>query len=201
MSRPVNEIDSVFESTNILRNLTIENIEKNDIFSFDEVTNKDYRTNVLERLFNIKKERIKIIDKIIESGGILTGSKVLSKTYLYGKKVLERSSKYSDWDFLVTEKMAYKISSEIDFKEKGDKLSIRVIDDMYESGEQYIDLILVKSLPNHYKVGKFLYTDPISILYNKIEMVKSNNISYSYKSDKNADDMKSFLWKFNYLLE
>lgn len=203
-SRPINEIDSVKECKNIIRHLELERLENDDMFTFDPIINRDYGkfANIFSR------KRIKKIKLVSQLGGVLTGSKVLGKTKLYGYPLIKRTTRKSDWDFLVTKDILYKITKEINFYENGDRLTHRIIEsDHYECGEQNLDLMVVDEIPHYYQVKDFKYTDPIYTLDNKLEYIleKERNHSTGYSRLSNevnvkVDDMKYFYWKFNHLL-
>jgi hypothetical protein len=53
----------------------------------------------------------KLIDYIIKSGGIMTGSRALRCFKLNGKYLLERKTK--DWDFILTQQMAFEVCDKL----------------------------------------------------------------------------------------
>jgi len=191
--RELNEIDILNGVKQIVRDLTISKIDK-DIFTFDPINSKDYRR---WRFLSYQKRK-KHINTIFELGGMLTGSKVLSKSYIDGRKILERRKTVrSDWDFIVTEENVYKITSNVDFKQHKHVLSHRMIaTDSYGHGGQSIDLIIIKDLPLCHKVGEFLYVDPLYIINQKVNLVFQKVKGY----EKHEEDLQEFYWKFNYLV-
>ena len=192
--RTLDEIDILDGVKQILRDLTIQRIDKK-IFTFDSTDNKDYRR---WNFWNYRKRK-QYINTIFELGGVLTGSKVLSKSYIDGKRILERRETIkSDWDFLVTEESVYKMTSDIPFKQFNGILSHRLIEnDSYGSGGQTIDLIIVKELPMCHNVNEFSYSDPLSIINSKVNLVNQKIKGY----EKHEKDLQEFYWKFNYLVK
>ena len=192
--RTLDEIDILDGVKQILRDLTIQRIDKK-IFTFDSTDNKDYRR---WNFWNYRKRK-QYINTIFELGGVLTGSKVLSKSYIDGKRILERRETIkSDWDFLVTEESVYKMTSDIPFKQFNGILSHRLIEnDSYGSGGQTIDLIIVKELPLCHSVNEFSYADPLSIINSKVNLVNQKIKGY----EKHEKDLQEFYWKFNYLVK
>jgi hypothetical protein len=197
--RTLSDIDSTNEVKQIIRDLTIQRITE-EIFTFESLTRKDYR-----RWKWGCNSRISIIKSIFEGGGVLTGSKVLSKSHIKGKVLLNRDTIDSDWDFIVTEENVYNITSQIDFIENyksthDDKkgiLTYRILDGEYRSDKQYIDLIVVDELPLCHDVGELRYTDPLYIINQKMNIVQQGADGYK----KHEADLKEFFWKFNYLVK
>lgn len=192
----INNIDIIGGCKRILRDLMISNTLDDPIFTFDPITYKEYR---IWRLYKYNKRRKDILS-ISKMGGILTGSKVLSKSYIDGKRILEnRNTYYSDWDFLVTEENIFNITHNLRFNQGDGIMTYRLISGVYSSDNQYVDLIMVNDLPDVYKVGRYLYTCPLYIINKKIEIVDKSLVDYD-DLRKHRKDLEEFFWKFNYLL-
>jgi hypothetical protein len=189
--RTLDNIDPSYESLSIIRNIEIGRIDDEIKFEFKPLGFMDYHPNIW-----IWKNiwRAHIIKKVSKMGAVLTGSKALKNTKIDGKTILDRSTYFSDFDFLVTESILYDITSKIKFKRDNNKMSYRIVNaDDYGHGAIYLDLIVVKELPNYHKVGEFLYADPIYILNKKYEgYLKEYNKNNNFKNE----DLENFFWKF-----
>lgn len=191
--RELKDIDSVEELKIIIRSLSLMEIEGDLDIKFN--------TPSFINFFHLWKfrKRKRLIHRICELGGVITGSRVLTNSYINDVRILNRNTDNSDWDILITEENLYKITSEIKFTESGEigvhgerifKLTYRVIDsDSYGHGACDIDLIVVKKLPKFYKKGELLLADPIYVIEEKMKSVDS----------KNNGDLKEIFWKFREL--
>lgn len=179
--RELKDIDSVDEVKIILRTFKLMKLENK--------LNLKFKTPSFVKFFHLWKfyKRRNLIYKICELGGVITGSRVLSNSYINGIRILDRDTNDSDWDILVTEENLYKITSVIKFQEGENKLTHRVVDeDDYGYGACDIDLIVIKKMPEYHREDKLLLADPLYIIEEKM---KSND-------DKNANDLKEIFWKF-----
>ena len=189
----ISDTEIIEGTKRIIRDLTIAIVDNGGIFTFDPITNKEYRR--WKSGFNKRKD---IANTINIHGGVLTGSKVLSKSFINGRRILEsRKTLSSDWDFLVDKNEVFNITRYINFKQDDDKLTYRVIQGTYDSQSQDFDLIIKDDLPLSYKVGNFRYMCPLSIIQSKIDLVNSNKNGM----DKHLVDIREFYWKFSYLVE
>lgn len=178
----------------ILRSISIDRIT-NEVFKFDVF---DDNIDLFKRLYSYSfDKRIGIFNIILKNGGVITGSKVLSQSYINNIKVLDRNCIYSDWDFLVTEENLETIKSKIEIKKYGDLSFHRIIPcDSYGDGGQDIDLIIVDKLPQTHIVDKYIYSDPFYIIEEKIKICSEKKSD----SKKHINDLKDFIIKFKHLI-
>ena len=157
----------------------------------------------------------KLINHIIESGGVLTGSRALRCFKINGKSILDRRTK--DWDFIVTQEMAFKIC---------DKFSIGIIpgvdkvisianqrywkhpvyEDAYRVGPVDVQLIIKDELPEYESVDGVNISSLQYIINEKMKLIdelgdkviNSSSISEERKElGKHLDDMTQTIIKFN----
>jgi len=126
----------------------------------------------------------KLIASIIKSGGVLTGSRALRCYKVNGEYILDRKTK--DWDFVVTQDVAFKI------------------------GPVDVQMIIKDELPDYQMVKGIRFSSISYVLNEKVKMIDElhtliSNSNYSSISDekvivgKHLDDMTRVIIKFNSL--
>jgi hypothetical protein len=158
----------------------------------------------------------KLIDYVIKSGGVLTGSRALRCFKVNDKYVLERNTK--DWDFIITQKMAFDICDKFDINtipNIDDVISIQSerywkhpdYADSYRVGPVDVQLIIKSELPE-YTISNGIRISPIHYIINeKMKLIdhlrsladkpappKSKNRE---ELSKHLQDMTQVIIKFN----
>ena len=167
------------------------------------------------RLFYPSRKLIKYVTNI---GGVLTGSRAIRCFTISGKPILER--KVSDWDFIVTLDMAFKICADMGIEEipqVGGVISIKnqrryvhpAYSDSYRIGPVDVQLIVKEELPdyteiNGVRIANFGYSisqkiglvsDLQNDLNNSRPSIFINNSQKEY--DKHIKDLKEIIIKYN----
>ena len=157
----------------------------------------------------------KLIIHIIESGGVLTGSRALRCYKINGKSILDRRTK--DWDFIVTQEMAFKICDKFDIGIiPGVDKVISVSNQRYwrhpDYSEAYrvgpvdVQLIIKDELPEYESVDGVNISSLQYIINEKMKLIdelgdkviNSSSISEERKElGKHLDDMTQTIIKFN----
>ena len=157
----------------------------------------------------------KLINHIIESGGVLTGSRALRCYKINGKSILDRRTK--DWDFIVTQEMAFKICDKFDIGIiPGVDKVISVSNQRYwrhpDYSEAYrvgpvdVQLIIKDELPEYESVDGVNISSLQYIINEKMKLIdelgdkviNSSSISEERKElGKHLDDMTQTIIKFN----
>ena len=157
----------------------------------------------------------KLIIYIIESGGVLTGSRALRCYKINGKSILDRRTK--DWDFIVTQEMAFKICDKFDIGIiPGVDKVISVSNQRYwrhpDYSEAYrvgpvdVQLIIKDELPEYESVDGVNISPLQYIINEKMKLIdelgdkviNSSSISEERKElGKHLDDMTQTIIKFN----
>ena len=157
----------------------------------------------------------KLINHIIESGGVLTGSRALRCFKINGKSILDRRTK--DWDFIVTQEMAFKICDKFDIGIiPGVDKVISVSNQRYWRHPDYMDayrvgpvdvqLIIKDELPEYESVDGVNISSLQYIINEKMKLIdelgdkviNSSSISEERKElGKHLDDMTQTIIKFN----
>jgi len=148
-----------------------------------------------------KKKLIKFINEV---GGVLTGSRSMKCYDINGKIVLDR--KTNDWDFIITESMAYEIFDEFDIKYDLFSKFISIqgqnwwrhpdYSDSYRVGPVDINLIIVDEQPEWFEVGGYKITNLSYVLSEKIKLIKDINMKNEDKT-KHFEDLRQFVVKYN----
>ena len=157
----------------------------------------------------------KLIIHIIESGGVLTGSRALRCYKINGKSILDRRTK--DWDFIVTQEMAFKICDKFDIGiipgvDKVISVSIQRYwrhpdySEAYRVGPVDVQLIIKDELPEYESVDGVNISPLQYIINEKMKLIdelgdkviNSSSISEERKElGKHLDDMTQTIIKFN----
>jgi hypothetical protein len=157
----------------------------------------------------------KLINHIIESGGVLTGSRALRCYKINGKSILDRRTK--DWDFIVTQDMAFKICDNFDIGIiPGVDKVISVSNQRYWRHPDYMEayrvgpvdvqLIIKDELPEYESVDGVNVSSLQYIVNEKMKLIdelgekviNSSSISEERKElGKHLDDMTQVIIKFN----
>ncbi len=169
------------------------------------------------RLFYPSRKLIKYVTNI---GGVLTGSRAIRCYTISGKPILER--KVTDWDFIVTLDMAFKICADMEIEQIpqiGGVISVKnqrryvhpSYSDSYRVGPVDVQLIVKEELPDFneidgIRIANFGYSvsQKISMLNdlqkdmnNQRPSIFINNSQKEY--DKHIKDLKEIIIKFNSL--
>ena len=157
----------------------------------------------------------KLIRYVTEIGGILTGSRAIRCYTINGKPLLER--RVSDWDFIVTLDMAFRICDEMGIEEiphLGGTLSIKNqrmwrhpdYSDSYRVGPVDVQLIVKDELPDHKTIDGIRIADFGYSVSQKIGLsmelqgkLTNNNGEITEQYHKHIDDLKEMIIKFNSL--
>jgi hypothetical protein len=163
-------IDYDSEFKKLLRSLTLELFNDKDHFTYKKVPFWYYKIG----LFYFKRK--KIIKKISELGGILTGSRVLYLSEYRNLRIYTK--KPNDFDFLVSEKDVFKITTYLESigvkRCDHDPISYILFNDTssYSNNDKYINLIIDKNLEDKkiVNIDGFKCLHPIDILKHKINV-------------------------------
>ena len=157
----------------------------------------------------------KLISTIIEYGGVLTGSRALRCFKVNGDYILDRRTK--DWDFIVTQDIAFKICSQYDINiiPGIDKvISVKNqrawrhpdYSESYRVGPVDVQMIIKEELPEYQEVDGIRFSSLSYVLNDKVKLIdelyslaaNSNSISEEKKQlGKHLDDMTRVIIKFN----
>lgn len=169
------------------------------------------------RLFYPSRKLIKYVTNI---GAVLTGSRAIRCYTISGKPILER--KVSDWDFIVTLDMAFKICADMGIEQipqVGGVITIKnqrryvhpSYSDSYRVGPVDVQLIVKEELPDYteidgIRIANFGYSVSQKIgmlsdlqrdINNTRPSIFINNSQKEY--DKHIKDLKEMIIKFNSL--
>lgn len=158
------------------------NVRKLKLDIISGSVNVSYKTNDIIDMFYFLSKKGRIIKWLLDNNAILTGSKLLSISYINKDCLLNRSPK--DFDFIVNDDILAKLESKFKFSISKDDRFIKVGNKGASSytdyngtiryhGEHYVDLILDNNIYNK--------------LFNsnsKIQIDKVYNV-YKYKMDRN----------------
>ena len=152
-----------------------------------------------------------LISYIIDCGGVLTGSRSLRCYKVNDHYLLDRRTK--DWDFVITQDMAFKICEkfDIDMIPNIDRvISIRkqrryvhpAYSDSYRIGPVDVQMIVKEELPEYKEIDGIRFSSLPYILNEKIKLIEELCNSASSRSergeiDKHLDDMTRLIIRFN----
>jgi len=156
-----------------------------------------------------------LISYIIECGGVLTGSRALRCYMVNGNQILDRRTK--DWDFVITQDMAFKICErfDIDMIPNIDKvISIKrqrryvhpAYSESFRVGPVDVQMIIKEELPEYTEINGIRISSLPYILNEKVKMIdelyqnsqSTNSISEERKElGKHLDDMTRLIIRFN----
>ena len=156
-----------------------------------------------------------LIAYIIECGGVLTGSRALRCYMVNGNPILDRRTK--DWDFVITQDMAFKICErfDIDMIPNIDKvISIKrqrryvhpAYSESFRVGPVDVQMIIKEELPEYTEINGIRISSLPYILNEKVKMIdelyqnsqSTNSISEERKElGKHLDDMTRLIIRFN----
>jgi hypothetical protein len=157
----------------------------------------------------------KLINYIIKSGGILTGSRALRCYKINDKFILDRPTK--DWDFVITQEMAFKICDNFNIGIIPDVDKVISIDNQrywrhpdymesYRVGPVDVQLIIKDELPEYKTIDRINISSFQYIINEKMKLIdglaekviNSSSISDERKElGKHLDDMTQIIIKFN----
>jgi hypothetical protein len=178
----------------------------------------DVKIDVSKRYYNrfrLFYPSRKLINYVTNIGGVLTGSRAIRCYTISGKPILER--KVSDWDFIVTLDMAFKICADMgidQIPQVGNVISIKnqrrwvhpTYSDTYRVGPVDVQLIIKEELPDYtetdgVRIANFGYSVSQKIgLTSELEIkmgTRTRDIDEQYH--KHISDMKEMIIKFNSL--
>ena len=156
-----------------------------------------------------------LIAYIIECGGVLTGSRALRCYMVNGNQILDRRTK--DWDFIITQDMAFKICErfDIDMIPNIDKvISIKrqrryvhpAYSDSFRIGPVDVQMIIKEELPEYTEINGIRISSLPYVLNEKVKIIdelyqssqSTNSISEDRKElGKHLDDMTRLIIRFN----
>ncbi len=157
----------------------------------------------------------KLINSIIEFGGVLIGSKAIRCYQLNNKQLLDRRT--NDWDFVVTQSIAFKICEKfnIDIIPGVDKvISIKNqrywrhpdYSDAYRVGPVDIQIIIKDELPDYVESKGIRISSLSQALNEKVKLIdelndkciNTNSVSDERKElSKHIEDMTRIIIRFN----
>ena len=187
------DLDFVGDAGEIIRNMQLSLLENKPVkFSYEKYElPKKKKLNFFNKLFTDNRVRDEL-EFIFNSGAVLTGSQVLTRTKLKGEYLISRTT--NDHDFLVTKNIMWVLLNKFNFNQKSSNmLRYNIVEsDEYNSGGHHIDLIVVDKMPQTVKVGKYVYAHPLHILKEKynIHIKRPNALS------DHEGDLISFAKKF-----
>lgn len=156
-----------------------------------------------------------LIAYIIECGGVLTGSRALRCYMVNGNQILDRRTK--DWDFVITQDMAFKICErfDIDMIPNIDKvISIKrqrryvhpAYSESFRIGPVDVQMIIKEELPEYTEINGIRISSLPYVLNEKVKIIdelyqssqSTNSISEDRKElGKHLDDMTRLIIRFN----
>ena len=156
-----------------------------------------------------------LIAYIIECGGVLTGSRALRCYMVNGNQILDRRTK--DWDFIITQDMAFKICErfDIDMIPNIDKvISIKrqrryvhpAYSESFRIGPVDVQMIIKEELPEYTEINGIRISSLPYVLNEKVKIIdelyqssqSTNSISEDRKElGKHLDDMTRLIIRFN----
>ncbi len=156
-----------------------------------------------------------LIAYIIECGGVLTGSRALRCYMVNGNQILDRRTK--DWDFVITQDMAFKICErfDIDMIPNIDKvISIKrqrryvhpAYSESFRIGPVDVQMIIKEELPEYTEINGIRISSLPYVLNEKVKIIdelyqssqSTNSISEERKElGKHLDDMTRLIIRFN----
>jgi hypothetical protein len=156
-----------------------------------------------------------LIAYIIECGGVLTGSRALRCYMVNGNQILDRRTK--DWDFVITQDMAFKICErfDIDMIPNIDKvISIKrqrryvhpAYSESFRIGPVDVQMIIKEELPEYTEINGIRISSLPYILNEKVKVIDElydivqnrSSISDERKEiGKHLDDMTRLIIRFN----
>jgi hypothetical protein len=157
----------------------------------------------------------KLINYVTNIGGVLTGSRAIRCYTISGKPILER--KVSDWDFIVTLDMAFKICADMDIEEipqVGGVISIKnqrryvhpAYSDSYRVGPVDVQLIVKEELPDYteidgVRIANFGYSvsQKIGLTSDLQSKLTGRNCEIDQNHKKHLADLREMIIKFNSL--
>jgi hypothetical protein len=157
----------------------------------------------------------KIINYVTNIGGVLTGSRAIRCYTISGKPILER--KVSDWDFIVTLDMAFKICADMGIEEipqVGGVISIKnqrryvhpAYSDSYRVGPVDVQLIVKEELPDYteidgVRIANFGYSvsQKIGLTSDLQSKLTGRNCEIDQNHKKHLADLREMIIKFNSL--
>ncbi len=157
----------------------------------------------------------KLINYVTNIGGVLTGSRAIRCYTISGKPILER--KVSDWDFIVTLDMAFKICADMGIEEipqVGGVISIKnqrryvhpAYSDSYRVGPVDVQLIVKEELPDYtdidgVRIANFGYSvsQKIGLTSDLQSKLTGRNCEIDQNHKKHLADLREMIIKFNSL--
>lgn len=193
-------MDNLYELKSQVRDFTLEEITR----GFDLKLNINKRFN---KRFQIWFPNRKLINYLTKNGAVLTGSRALKCYSFKDKELLPRPCSGSDWDFVITRKMMYKLSEDLNMPYNlidrfitVSKHKYRVhpaYSDSYSVGQVDVHIIIADELPpfiekNGVRITPFSFTlnEKVKLLD---EIVSDQKYSTSNKMKSEADKHKKDL--------
>ena len=201
-------MSTLVEMKSFVRDLNLNLITSNQNIEID--TTKRYNDKI--RWFMPNRN---LISYIIECGGVLTGSRALRCYKINGDYILDRRTK--DWDFIITQDMAFKICErfDIDMIPNIDKvISIKnqrawrhpTYSEAYRVGAVDVQMIIKEELPEYTEINSIRISSLPYILNEKVKVIDElydivqnrSSISDERKEiGKHLDDMTRLIIRFN----
>jgi hypothetical protein len=144
-----------------------------------------------------------LVKQLIKMGAIITGSRALRCYNINGKQLFDR--KPSDWDFIVTEKMAMKICDEHGTTyEDGNIMVLKQMFSLFKDSAYgdsriiptNIQLIVKNELPGYIEVDGIRFSELSHIIDEKYKLVSSLK---GYHMNKHDIDLRQIITRFNNL--
>ena len=201
-------MSTLVEMRSFVRDLNLNLITSNQNIGID--ISKRYNDKI--RWFMPNRD---LISYIIKFGGVLTGSRALRCYKINGDYILDRKTK--DWDFIITQDMAFKICErfDIDVIPNIDKvISIKkqrryvhpAYSDSFRIGPVDVQMIIKEELPEYTEINGIRISSLPYILNEKVKVIDElydiikNRPSISDEGreiSKHLDDMTRLIIRFN----
>jgi hypothetical protein len=156
-----------------------------------------------------------LISYIIKFGGVLTGSRALRCYKINGDYILDRKTK--DWDFIITQDMAFKICErfDIDVIPNIDKvISIKkqrryvhpAYSDSFRIGPVDVQMIIKEELPEYTEINgirisslPYILNEKVKVIDELYDIIKNRSSISDERREisKHLDDMTRLIIRFN----
>lgn len=171
--------------------------------------NVQYDTSKSRSKYQFLKLNWKLIKYVTNIGGVLSGSRALKCCNINGSSMLDRRP--SDFDFLITKKMAFQICDHFKFKYNLTDKVISIKKQRWTSYDHYgtndtrygavdVHLIIIDELPEFIEQNGIRITPFTYVINEKMKIIEDD----SYNKDdrqKHADDLAVLTIRFNLIAE
>jgi hypothetical protein len=194
-------MSTLVEMKSFVRDLNLNLVTSNQNIEID--INKRYNDKIRWLMPNRN-----LIEYIIDCGGVLTGSRSLRCFKVNGQYLLDRRTK--DWDFIITNDMAFKICERFDIDmipNLGTVISIKrqrywvhsAYYDSYRVGPVDVQMIIKEELPEYTEIDSIRIASLSYVLNEKVRIIDELHqvVSNSIELSKHLEDMTRSIIRFN----